>query len=163
MMTMPVSSGRANYLFSGGENRLEKRRRPEPQARTEKLLRMGDYLRKEFEGLREDFRKRSEGLDNGSRRYGKLVSPVGRREVLQLRSTYRGAVTRGMTNIQAIRRNGRSQERVVKQEKGEAERNPGVPSRHCPALGRMSGRMHLDSLRTIVGLCGGVKGMPGEC
>jgi len=53
--------------FSGVENRLESRRRPEPQARAEKLLRGRDYLRNEFEGLRGDFRKRSEWFDSGSR------------------------------------------------------------------------------------------------
>src|SRR5437762_2420602 len=66
-----------------------------------------------------------------------------------------------MTNIQTTRRTWRSQVWVVKQEKGEAETNPGPPSRHSRAPGRMCGRIHLDSLTTIVGRCGAVKGMPG--
>jgi hypothetical protein len=53
--------------FSGGENRLASGRRPEPQARAEKLLWGGDYLRNEFKGLRGDCRKRSEWFDSGRR------------------------------------------------------------------------------------------------
>ena len=49
-----------NLLFSESEKRLESGRRPEPQARTEKLLRGRDYLRKKLEGLRGDFLKRGE-------------------------------------------------------------------------------------------------------
>jgi len=81
--------------------------------------------------------------------------------MLQFRSAYRGAVTRWMANIWTIGGTRRSQVRVVKQEKGEAETNPGAPSRHF-GLGRMCGQIHLDSLTTIVGLCAPVKGTPGE-
>jgi hypothetical protein len=84
--------------------------------------------------------------------------------VLQLRSTYCGAITRWMAKIQTICQTRRSRVRVVDQEKGKAQTNPGVPSRQRKALGRMSGGNHLDSLMTIVGLCGAVKGMPeGRC
>src|ERR1700731_2155261 len=66
-----------------------------------------------------------------------------------------------MADIQTIRATGRSHVGVVKQEKGEEETNPYVPSRHRRARARMCGRIHLDSLTTIVGLPGWVKGMPG--
>ena len=54
--------------FGRGENRLEKGRWPESQARAKKLLPRRVYLRKEFEGLRGDFRKRSAWFDS----YGRI-------------------------------------------------------------------------------------------
>jgi len=54
-------------LFSGGENQLGSGWRPEPQARAEKLLCRRNYLRKEFEGFRGDFRKQYVRFDSGSR------------------------------------------------------------------------------------------------
>ena len=53
--------------FGRGENRLEKGRWPESQARAEKLLPRRVYLRKEFEGLRGDFRKCYEGVHSCGR------------------------------------------------------------------------------------------------
>jgi len=50
--------------FSGSENRLQSGRRPEPQAGAEKLLRGRNYLRRDITGMRGEFQKRSEGLDN---------------------------------------------------------------------------------------------------
>ena len=51
--------------FSESEKQLESGRRPEPQARAEKLLRWRNYLRKEIEGLRGNIGKRCKGFDGG--------------------------------------------------------------------------------------------------
>ena len=58
-----------NLLFSESEKRLENGRRPEPQARAEKLLRRRNNLRKEFDGLGREVRKGKEGFDGDNRSY----------------------------------------------------------------------------------------------
>ena|SRR5437660_79265 len=63
-----------------------------------------------------------------------------------------------MTNIKIIPRTRRSLVRVVEQQKGQAYTKPAVASRHGGALGRLPGQIHLDSLTTIIGLSGVVKG-----
>lgn len=75
-------------------------------------------------GLRRKFRQTHGYFDFPNVRLRKTLPSIHRREMLKLGGAHSRAMTRGMTNFQAVPRPRRGDERVVKQKSGQDQTDP---------------------------------------
>src|SRR5690242_4423541 len=103
------------------------RRRPEPQAGAEKLLRKAHDEEGNWQGLRHGDRQGNGDFRLCDSCCQEAAPAIGGREMLHFRSTHSRSVARRMTNFQTVPRVRYAKKGVIEQKKPQQETNPLAP------------------------------------